>query len=160
MPHRPDPLHGLAVRRLKEAFLFLYGDYDNDGDEAYTYVHFDVTAEEIDHSTVFYPVNTCYGELPTPTHPGRYFRGWYTESGARLTGDDIAQIPITVSADWGSSPVSDTGVQSTDWDNPYSDLKEGSGTTPISRTSPSPKRWMATPTVPSSRGRLSPPARR
>lgn len=119
------PLHGLAVRRLKEAFLFLYGDYDNDGDEAYTYVHFDVTAEEIDHSTVFYPVNTCYGELPTPTHPGRYFRGWYTESGARLTGDDIAQIPITVSADWGSSPVSDTGVQSTDWDNPYSDLKEG-----------------------------------
>lgn len=119
------PVHGLAVRRLKEAFLFLYGDYDNDGDEAYTYVHFDVTAEEIDHSTVFYPVNTCYGELPTPTHPGRYFRGWYTDSGVRLTGDDIAQTPLTVSADWGSSPAADTGVQSTRWDNPYSDLKEG-----------------------------------
>ena len=50
-----EPVKGLAQRRLKEAYLFLYGDYDNTADEAYVYLHFDVGDGEIEHSTVFYP---------------------------------------------------------------------------------------------------------
>ena len=90
------PVHGLALRRLREAFLFLYGDYHNTGDEAYTYVHFDVTADEIEHSTVFYPVNTSYGELPTPTHPRPYIKGRYNGDRVPQNGAHISQAPLTV----------------------------------------------------------------
>ncbi len=120
-----DVVHGLALRRLQEAYLFLDGNYDNAGAEEYTYIHFDVEADEIEHSTVFYRVNETYDLLPTPTRPGSYFQGWYTAEGVHLTADDIAVAPVTVSAKWGSSPVEDTGVLSTPWDNPYSDLQEG-----------------------------------
>ena len=119
-----DVVHGLAIRRVREAFLFLYGDYDNKGDVGYTYVHYEVGEGEIDHSTVFYPMNRTYDKLPVPICPGKHFLGWYRESGVMLTGDDIADHPITVTAHWGARETEDTGILSTPWDNPYSDLIE------------------------------------
>ena len=62
-----EPVKGLAQRRLKEAYLFLYGDYDNTADEAYVYLHFDVGDGEIEHSTAFYRINQSYTTLPSAT---------------------------------------------------------------------------------------------
>jgi len=119
-----DVVHGLAVRRVREAFLFLYGDYANKGDVGYTYVHYEAGEGEVDHSTVFYPMNRTYDKLPVPICPGKFFMGWYMDNGVMLTGDDIADNRLTVTARWGSRAAEDTGILSTPWDNPYSDLPE------------------------------------
>ena len=119
-----EPVNGLARRRLQEAYLFLYGEYENTADEHYVYVHFDVGDGEIDHSTVFYPINQSYGTLPSATCPGWYFQGWYHESGARFTADDIATGNITVYAQWGRTAVADLGLDATPWDNPFVDVRE------------------------------------
>ena len=119
-----DVVPGLAARRLQEAYLFLYGEYDNNGDEAYTYLHFNVTEDEIDHSTVFYRINTSYTQLPTPIRPGYYFQGWYTAAGTQVTADDIAVAPMILEAKWGDTPVADTGVMASQWDNPFPDVSE------------------------------------
>ncbi len=119
-----DAIHGLAVRRVREAFLFLTGDYENKGDLSYIYVHYEVGDGEIDHSTVFYPMNHTFDKLPVPICPGKYFMGWYMDNGVMLTGDDIADRRLTVEARWGDRAVDDTGILSTPWDNPYSDLPE------------------------------------
>ena len=120
-----EPVKGLAQRRLKEAYLFLYGDYDNTADEAYVYLHFDVGDGEIEHSTVFYPINQSYTVLPSATCPGEYFQGWYYDSGVQCTADDIATGNITVSARWGRTAVADLGLDATPWDNPFVDVREG-----------------------------------
>ena len=119
-----EPVTGLAQRRLKEAYLFLYGDYDNTADEEYVYVHFDTGDGEIEHSTVFYRINQSYETLPSATCPGEYFQGWYRSSGVQFTADDIATGNITVYAQWGRTAVADLGLDATPWDNPFVDVRE------------------------------------
>ena len=71
-----DPLDHLVERRLTEAYLFLYGEYENDGPDNYRYIHFDPNGGDVEHKTIFYPVDEVYGELPTPTgNGGRTFLG-------------------------------------------------------------------------------------
>ena len=76
----------LVDRRLREAFLFLYGDYDNDGAERYTYINFSPAGGKLENTTVFYPVGLPYGDLPVPEMAGRSFLGWYTNTGVPATG--------------------------------------------------------------------------
>ena len=119
-----EPVNGLARRRLQEAYLFLYGEYENTADEEYVYVHFDAGDGEIDHSTVFYRINQSYETLPAATCPGEYFQGWYRSSGVQFTADDIATGNITVYARWGRTAVADLGLDATPWDNPFVDVRE------------------------------------
>lgn len=112
----------LAQRRLREAYLFLYGQYDNNASAEYTYIHYNVNGGKIDHSTVFYPVGEVYGQLPVPKQSGKVFQGWYTSDGQQLTGEEVALEPMHVTARW-------TGEESREidyskWKNPYSDLKK------------------------------------
>ena len=77
-----DPLDNLVDRRLQEAYLFLYGVYDNDGAQRYRYIHFEPNGGDVENKTVFYPVGTAYGTLPTPPAtaadlPGLVYRRWY-----------------------------------------------------------------------------------
>ena len=118
------PVPGLVARRLQEAFLFLYGEYDNNGDEQYVYLHYEPDGGEVAHSTMFFPISQAYGSLLTPTKPGQYFQGWYQSNGVRLTADDIAVRNLDVEARWGSTPAVDTGVNPTAWENPYGDVDE------------------------------------
>ena len=119
------PVPGLVTRRLQEAFLFLYGSYENNGDEKYVYLHYEPDGGEVAHSTMFFPVSQAYGSLLTPTKPGQYFQGWYQENGVMLRADDIAVRDMDVTARWGGSPAEDTGTSATPWENPYTDVSEG-----------------------------------
>lgn len=92
----------LVSRRLWEAFLFLYGDYENNGSELYSYIDFDVNggvkAAGQDSRTIFYPTGLPYGELPVPTKTDQSFLGWFTENGTQVTGQETAAESLTVYA--------------------------------------------------------------
>ena len=120
-----DPLDHLVERRLREAYLFLYGEYDNDGAQRYRYIHFEPNGGDVENKTVFYPVDEIYGQLPTPTGNGT-FLGWYTADGVQLTGEEIAEEDIWVTAKWDGEGAGepDTDLDFSDWVNPYTDVAE------------------------------------
>lgn len=67
-------LENLVDRRLREAFLFLYGDYEwQDGRSRYGYIHFEPNGGSVENRTVFYPMGESYGYLPVPTLAGQSF---------------------------------------------------------------------------------------
>ncbi|MBR2894958.1 MAG: S-layer homology domain-containing protein, partial [Oscillospiraceae bacterium] len=117
-------LEGLAQRRLQEAYLFLYGEYENNGENEYTYIHFDAKGGKVENSTVFYRVGLPYGELPEAQWEDRSFLYWYTEDGVQLTGAEVAHKPMDVTARWvGDGSTAETEDYS-NWVNPYSDVAE------------------------------------
>ena len=120
-----DPLDHLVERRLTEAYLFLYGEYENDGAENYRYIHFDPNGGDVENKTVFYPVDEIYGQLPTPTGNGT-FLGWYTADGVQLTGEEIAEEDIWVTAKWDGEGACepDTDLDFSVWVNPDTDVAE------------------------------------
>ncbi len=106
-------------RRLREACLFLYGDYQNTGHLKYTYVDYNANGGTVSPSSIFfYPVGSAYGTLPTPTRNNYYFQGWFTSTGTQLKADQIAQSPVTVTALWSTEP------DYSGWVNPYTDVNE------------------------------------
>ena len=120
-----EPQPALAQRRLTEAYLFLYGEYENNGAQSYVYLHFiPGDGAEVPHSTLFYPINHAYGSLPVPTGGSQIFQGWYTAGGTLLTADDVAVSNTDVTAHWGTAPADGDGTTSVSWTNPYSDVKE------------------------------------
>lgn len=112
----------LAQRRLREAYLFLYGQYDNNASEKYTYIHFNVNGGKIDHSTIFYPIGEVYGPLPVSRQSGKIFQGWYTSDGQELTGEEVALEPMHVTARWIGEESQE--IDYSKWTNPFSDLKK------------------------------------
>ncbi len=123
-------LNHLADRRLQEAYLFLYGQYDNNAADMYTYIHFKPNGGEVENKTVFFPVGRAYGQLPVPELKGKIFAGWALADGTLLTGDEIAISNLTVTAVWeGESSEQVPEVEEKPdvgtWINPYSDVDEG-----------------------------------
>ena len=128
-------LDNLVARRLRDAYLFLYGEYENDGPERYCYIDFDSNGGQKDPNessrTIFYPVGTFYGSLPVPLWEGRVFQGWYTAEGVQLTGTEQALGSLRVYARWGGGeimpvePVEEEKPDYSTWTNPYSDVKDG-----------------------------------
>lgn len=130
-------LENLVNRRLREAYLFLYGLYENDGPMRYCYIDYEPNGGTRDPSqdsrTIFYPTGGVYGALPVPTRAGYTFDGWYTADGTQLTGEEIAMGSLYVYARWseggGAAPVTPTvpSEQKPDysnWVSPYGDVKE------------------------------------
>ena len=132
-------LENLVNRRLREAFLFLYGLYENDGPLRYCYIDYETNGGTKDPAqnsrTIFYPIGAAYGSLPAPTMAGKTFQGWYTADGIQLTGAEVAMGSLYVYARWGeggggtapavpTEPTEQKPDYST-WTNPYSDVKEG-----------------------------------
>jgi len=105
----------LVARRLKEANLFLYGDYGDDGSHSYTYLICKAGGGNVEHDIYFYAYGEPYGTLPVATLSGSTFSGWYTNGGAPLNSGDTAEKNLTVYAVWSDSSA-DTG--------PYSDVKK------------------------------------
>ena len=130
-------MENLVNRRLREAYLFLYGLYENDGPMRYCYIDYEPNGGTRDPSqdsrTIFYPTGGVYGALPVPTRAGYTFDGWYTADGTQLTGEEIAMGSLYVYARWseggGAAPVTPTvpSEQKPDystWVSPYGDVKE------------------------------------
>lgn len=111
----------LAQRRLRETYLFLYGQYDNNASEEYTYIHYNTNGGKMENSTIFYPVGSFYGALPEVKQSKKTFQGWYTADGEMLTGEEIAAQPLHVTARWADAVVEE--IDYSKWQNPYSDLK-------------------------------------
>lgn len=116
-----EPMEALVRRRLQEAYLFLYGVYDNPGASEYAYIHFTPNGGTVENQTVFYPVLEPYGELPVPARKGYLFQGWFDENGVRLTGEEPAQGGVYVTARW---EAEEPEIDLSAWVNPYSDVKE------------------------------------
>lgn len=121
-----EPVEALADRRLREAFLFLYGTYENNGPQSYRFIHFRPEGGRVENRTIFYPVGRLYGALPAPQGNGN-FLGWFTEDGRQLTGQETAMENIYVRARWdgetiGPAPKPDQDLSK--WVNPYRDVKE------------------------------------
>ena len=57
-------LEHLVERRLREAFLFLYGQYENDGPRRYCYIDYEPNGGTSDPAqdsrTIFYPIGAVY----------------------------------------------------------------------------------------------------
>ena len=121
-----EPVETLAERRLTEAYLFLYGAYQNNGPQAYRFIHFRPEGGKVENRTIFYPVGQPYGQLPVPQGSGR-FLGWFTDDGRQLTEQDMAVGNLYVRARWdgdttGPAPKPDADLSK--WVNPYPDVKE------------------------------------
>ena len=117
-------LDELAQRRLREAYLFLYGDYEKSAAEKYTYIHFNANGGQMDHSTVFYPIGEVYGALPVLKQTGKVFAGWYTGDGVLVSGEEIAREAMHLSARWIDDDGAAEEIDYSDWVNPYSDLSD------------------------------------
>lgn len=127
-------LDNLVTRRLRDAYLFLYGEYENDGPERYCYIDFEPNGGHKDPNaysrTIFYPIGNIYGDLPVPVWEGRVFQGWYTAEGVPLTGMEQALGSLHVYAHWEggsvvpSAPVEEEKPDYSQWVNPYSDVKD------------------------------------
>ncbi len=117
----------LANRRLREAFLFLYGDYSGMMVSRYCYIHFEAAGGTLENSTIFYPVGQPYGVLPTPVMTGCQFLGWYDSFCQQYTGGEMAfGQNITLTARWdGTVPSTQKpAIDYSAWVNPYSDVGE------------------------------------
>ncbi len=112
----------LAQRRLRESYLFLYGQYDNNACEEYTYIHFNANGGKMENTTIFYPVGSFYGQLPEVKQTKKIFQGWYTADGVLLTGEETALGALHATARWSDETTEE--IDYSQWTNPYSDLKE------------------------------------
>jgi len=117
----------LVARRLREAFLFLYGQYENDGPRSYGYINYDPDGGSVENHTVFYPLGQPYGELSVPTRQNSTFKGWFQANGMELTALDTAVERVEVTAKWesGGTTVTKPPVDYSNWVNPYKDVKSG-----------------------------------
>jgi GH24 family phage-related lysozyme (muramidase) len=121
--HQGKSVNNLLVkRRLHEAKIFLYGDYDETGPHQYRYLTFDAGKGEVENSIVFFEYGLPYGVIQPATLGGKTFAGWITEDGTYITPSTIVEKNLAVSAVWSDGPVTVPGqnkvfpdVKETDW---------------------------------------------
>ena len=104
----------LIKRRIREAKIMLYGDYEGTNSPDYVYIVCDPDGGEMvnGNRVVVYEKDKPYGSLPAVTREGCTFRGWkVTESGNLLTAGNIASENRRLIALWtengspGTDPV-------------------------------------------------------
>lgn len=97
----------LVKRRIDEAKMFLYNDYDGSDPHDYKYLTFDAGQGTVDYSIVFFETGKPYGEIQTPKLDGYTFSGWYTAGGVRIVPTMTVTNNLAVSAVWtkGTTPV-------------------------------------------------------
>lgn len=96
----------LVQRRLHEAKIFLYGDYDDKDPHQYRYLTFDAGKGEVENSIVFFDYGKPYGAFQTATLGGKIFAGWVAGGGISITASTIVEKNLAVSAVWSDSSVS------------------------------------------------------
>ena len=111
-----EVVSGLVQRRLTEACLFLYGEYDGQSAGNFVWLILDEAGGLVQDDIVFYEKGQPYGSLPAAERTGYTFSGWQDEAGRLLSAADTAQESRSVTATWTEAP----------WDNPFSDVAETS----------------------------------
>lgn len=100
----------LVERRVRDACLFLYGDYSGTYNDNFVYLTLDANGGEIENDIVFYAAGEFYGALPTATRSGVSLSGWQTSSGTLLSTGDRAAKNLAVTAVWGSGSTAPSTV--------------------------------------------------
>ncbi len=95
----------LVERRLREAVIFLYGQYDGFGAHEYRYIVYDAGPGEVEYSMVFYEYGKPYGPLQLAVRDGYTLTGWVTGSGTAVSADTVANDNIAVTAVWTEGTV-------------------------------------------------------
>ncbi|MEA4823950.1 MAG: GH25 family lysozyme [Clostridiaceae bacterium] len=137
-----EVLSHLVKRRLTEACLFLYGDYEGTAASQFATVRFNEDGGEIERDIAFYLRGQMYGTLPTATKENAVLIGWQKTDGSMLSAAEIAAEDIQVKAVWyemfpadpgqtvtnpttPTEPVTEPVTQpTTPWVNPYGDVAE------------------------------------
>ncbi len=110
----------LVERRIREAKMFLYGDYTGTQGPTYHFIKYDAGAGDVEYSIIFYETGKAYGQLQEAVRPGYTLEGWYTSDGVKITPYTLATEDCYVTARWleGAVPVNlggYTDVSATDW---------------------------------------------
>ncbi len=90
----------LVNRRLREAVMFLYDEYDGFGGHEYRYIEYDAGSGEVEHSMIFYEYGKPYGQLQEAERGGYTLTGWVTDAGTTINAYTVASENIAVSAAW------------------------------------------------------------
>lgn len=108
----------LLDRRIREAQLFLYGDYTGRNCPGIYYVIFDGNGGRLETDVRLYTAGDIYHSFPSVTGYGYYFGGWYTSTGIQITTDTKAEQNLRVTALWTDKPQTQKPV-----DTHFSDVK-------------------------------------
>lgn len=106
----------MVNRRVREARLFLHGDYtgtDPDSETFYSVIFYP-NGGTAPRSACCFAKGEAYGTLPIATKDGKSFTGWYSDirGGSHISHSVIVCSNIIVYARWGTSPVSDPNAKS------------------------------------------------
>lgn len=122
--HQGKSVNGhLVERRLDEARMFLYSDYDGSDPHEYRYLTFDAGEGDVENSIVFFEYGKPYGLIQPAQRGGYTFTGWKNDSGVTITASSIVQSNGAVTAVWVA------GIQLPEQpvtDRTYSDVVAGS----------------------------------
>lgn len=116
----------LLNRRIREAQLFLYGDYTGQNCPDICYVIFDGNGGNLETDVWLYVMGDIYHSFPSVTAEGYYFTGWYMDGNIPLTEDAIVEQNLHVTAVWSDTPQTQkpvisifSDVSGTDWFSSY-----------------------------------------
>ena len=90
----------LVDRRIREAKMFLYGDYDGSDPHQYRYIEYDAGDGDVENSMMFYEYGKPYGPLQEAARDGYTLTGWITESGATIDAYTTVSNNLSVTAVW------------------------------------------------------------
>lgn len=116
----------LLNRRIREAQLFLYGDYTGRNCPNFYYVVFDGNGGNLETDIQLYAAGDKYLSFPSVTAEGYHFAGWFTDKGVQITEDTRAEENLRVTASWSDKPQAQTSaapifsdVSASDWYSSY-----------------------------------------
>ena len=92
--------HGIAERRIAEAMLLLYGDYEGEDSPEYTYAVLNGNGGKVDSDVVCFEVGETFERLPLAEREDYILAGWYTEAGKAVHAGDVIEEPMELTAKW------------------------------------------------------------
>ena len=95
-------LYGLMMRRLVEAEMYLYGNYNVDPQDYYSYVKFDANGGSRSAAGQGYDTRYAAPVMATATYNGHTFLGWYTDpvGGTKVSSLTASHDGMTLYAHW------------------------------------------------------------
>ncbi|MFI3312492.1 MAG: S-layer homology domain-containing protein [Eubacteriales bacterium] len=98
-------LEGLVTRRIDEAAMFLFADYDNSSGKSFVRAYYNEEGGSKSNDLTLHVEGQPYGTLATAEKSGYYFAGWFTADGVEVTSNTIATERQTLYARWSTTPV-------------------------------------------------------
>lgn len=105
---------GLLNRRMAEARLLIYGDYDGTASPNFTYVVFDAKGGSMSSDVKCFYKGDTYEAMPVPEKEDYVFAGWFDDSNKTVRDGVTITEPLWLTAKW-----------FIDVDLPFTDVADG-----------------------------------